>query len=105
DIMVSAFELDHLSPEQAKEAIRNPIKAVDPTVTVDNELVDDMIDKCQLNRIRAEEPSAGKPTRTEPGGVNAPFLQLTLERVGRAYQERKAGNLTDIYNALGRVDQ
>ena len=105
DIMVNAFELDYLTPEQAAEAIRNPIKAVDPTVTVDDELVEDVIYKCQLNRIRRQDIVVGKPIRTEPGGVNAPFLQLTLERVWRAYQEDKTPGLTVTYNALGGVDQ
>ena len=94
----NSLRLDRLDRQAAKRAILGPIERynelageADPVVA-DDELVDEVLDSVQAGRIQLGPTGRGgaEEAAAESGRVEAPYLQLVLERLWNV--ERSGGS-------------
>src|SRR5438067_3155260 len=87
NVFANHLRLDHLDRAAAQEAIRGPLarwrELTGEAVEVESELVDAVLDEARAGRDDADGRDGG-------GRIEAPFLQLVLERIWT--QEREAGS-------------
>lgn len=105
--------IDHLDVAAARDAIRKPLEqyALDhpgePRITVDDDLVENVIEDVRANRLGFE--GAGRGTEIETAAtssdrIEAPYLQLVMTRLWNDAQSRSLTKLElGTFNSLGRA--
>ena len=97
----NSLRLDRLDRQAAKRAILGPIERynelageADPVVA-DDELVDEVLDSVQTGRIQLGPTGRGgaEDAAAESGRIEAPYLQLVLERLWNVERERGSSRL------------
>jgi WD40 repeat protein len=97
----NSLRLDRLDRRAAARAIRGPLERynelvpADDAVEVEDELVDDILDSVEAGRIRLGDAGLGgaEEKLTERGRIEAPYLQLVLERLWEVEAERGSKRL------------
>src|SRR5207247_543638 len=97
DLFANPLRLDRLDRRGAAAAIAGPVErynelvAEDARASIEPELVDAVLDEVTLGRVALGVAGLGEP-RLQPGeiGIEAPFLQLVMERLWQA--ERAEGS-------------
>ena len=90
------LRLDHLDRDEAREAIRGPVdryneSAVDGTVEIEAALVEAVLDQVAAGKVELGRSGRGSvEDNASSGGIEAPFLQLVMERLWEA--EAAAGS-------------
>ena len=107
------LRIEHLTPEAAREAIEGPIEQWNRRLpeaqgyTVEDELVEAVIDAAGRGRVGSgdrAEPDA--PDRARPDAIEAPFLQLVMNRMWVATVQAGARELTrSRLEALGGAER
>jgi hypothetical protein len=99
-LLANTVQLEHLSNDQARKAIRLPVqryveRGASPgaPVAVDDGLVEAVIDQTTPGRL-ALGGSGGTGLAQDTGHVEAPYLQLVLERLWAEEQRLGSGRLT-----------
>jgi WD40 repeat protein len=88
------LRIDHLSPEQAREAVTRPIEEYndlvppDRRVTIEDALVDEVLEQVQTGRLALGRGGVGTVDGTAPTGIETPFLQIVLTELWDAEQKR-----------------
>jgi WD40 repeat protein len=93
------LRLEHLDREAAREAIVAPLErwsetvaAADEEVDAEPRLVETVLDQVETGKVSLGERAGAAPTAdgARPGAIEAPYLQLVLERLWEA--ERREGS-------------
>ena len=86
--------LDHLDRDAAREAIRGPLERwrelTGEDVAIEPALVEAVLDEAAAGRVELAGVATGPDERPREGRIEAPFLQLVLERIWA--QERAEGS-------------
>ena len=97
----NSLRLDRLDRHAAKRAILGPIERYNELageaepVVADDELVDEVLDSVQTGRIQLGPTGRGgaADAAAESGRIEAPYLQLVLERLWNVERERGSSRL------------
>ena len=97
----NSLRLDRLDRRAANRAIRGPLERynelvpAEEAVEIEDELVDDILDSVEAGRIRLGDTGLGgaEEGSTEHGRIEAPYLQLVLERLWEVETERGSKRL------------
>jgi WD40 repeat protein len=97
----NSLRLDRLGRAEATRAIRGPLERynelvpVDEAVEIEGELVDQILDSVETGRIRLGDTGLGgaAESASDPGRIEAPYLQLVLERLWEVETERGSNRL------------
>jgi WD40 repeat protein len=96
----NSLRLDRLDRHAAMRAIRGPLErynalaAGDEPVLAEDELVEEILDSVRAGRIQLGTSGRGGAEETEDGGrIEAPYLQLVLERLWNVERERGSTRL------------
>ena len=97
----NSLRLDRLDRRAATRAIRGPLERYNElvpageAVEIEDELVDDILDSVEAGRIRLGDAGLGgaEENPTERGRIEAPYLQLVLERLWEVETERGSKRL------------
>ena len=97
----NSVRLDRLDRQAATRAIRGPLERynelvpADEAVEIEDELVDEILDSVEAGRIRLGDAGLGgaEENPTERGRIEAPYLQLVLERLWEVETERGSKRL------------
>jgi WD40 repeat protein len=101
--------LDPLDREAARRAILGPLARYNElsgrSVEIEPELVEAVLDEVQTGRVRLEGTPLGEPSKAGSDSIEAPFLQLVMQRLWEA--ERSVG--PDVlrlatFESLGRAE-
>ena len=95
NLLSNYLRLDHLDRESARAAIVGPVERFnalvrrDEHVELEPALVEAVLDQTVAGRVEISERVAGEDPRSDAGGrVEAPFLQLVMQRL---WDEERAG--------------
>ena len=96
----NSLRLDRLDRHAAMRAIRGPLErynelaAGDEPVVAEDELVEEILDSVRAGRIQLGPSGRGGAEEAEDGGrIEAPYLQLVLERLWNVERERGSTRL------------
>ncbi len=102
------LRLDHLTRDEGRKAIVGPLGELSglgsPPVTAEPELVESVLDDVSAGRIAVTEGRGVLPDSTANGRIEAPYLQLVMERLwdvetSRGSDVLRAATLTELGGA------
>ena len=100
NLFVNSLRLDRLDRHAAMRAILGPLErynelaAGDDPVFAEDELVEEILDSVRAGRIQLGPSGRGGAEEAEDGGrIEAPYLQLVLERLWTVERERGSSRL------------
>jgi WD40 repeat protein len=113
ELLANRLRLEHLDRRAGEEAIRGPIAAYNREATpedrveIEDELVSSVLDEVAVGRVQLGAAGRGSATNgASADRIEAPFLQLVLERIWEA--ERAAGSnrlRLETFRGLGGAGQ
>jgi WD40 repeat protein len=108
-LFAHSIRVDHLDRDAARAAIEGPIAEWNTTMTdgtepfaIEPKLVDELLEATAVGRLTLSVDGESRTADATDGRIEAPFLQLLLERLWRDCVETGARTLTaGRLNALG----
>lgn len=109
-LLNNTLRLEHLNAKDAADAIREPLAVYNqhyPTtegpVTIQDELINEVIEQVQAGKVRLGQltGSGQAPFRHRAGQIEAPFLQMVMERLWN--QEMRANSRVLRLETLKRL--
>jgi WD40 repeat protein len=101
------LRLDHLDRDAARAAIEGPIRrydelvAPDLRVSIEPALVEAVLDQTVAGRVRLVDDEPSEERAERPGRVEAPYLQLVMQRLWE--EEQGSGSRTLRLSTLERL--
>ena len=99
--------LERLDRASAREAVTGPLERYNELVperrvAIEDELVEAVLDQVEVGRVDVDGTARGAVDETIDGGIEAPYLQLVMDRLWAAERERGSSTLrSSTLAALG----
>ena len=99
--------LERLDRASAREAVTGPLERYNELVperqvAIEDELVEAVLDQVEVGRVDVAGTARGAVDETIDGGIEAPYLQLVMDRLWAAERERGSSTLrSETLAALG----
>ncbi len=105
-LFANVLRLDRLDRLGARRAIVAPLERygelIGKPVTIEPELVEKVLDEVAVGKLAASEGAAAEPGAGDGGQIEAPYLQLVLERLWQEETRSKSATLRlSTLNRLG----